>query len=248
MSQRLTRKEMKRDEVAEALGRTVEYAGSHVRTLVLAGVAVVVLVLAGAGAWFWLQGRSARTNEALTAAVRVYNAPVVADGATPDDPDSPSFASEEARRQRAKELLEEARGGYGGAADTALVYLGQIAVDEGNLGEAKELWERFVEANEGHVLAGGVRVSLLEIERVEGRAEEVAGRLETMLDQTPENRPLPGDVILFQLGLTYEALGRDEDAGDMFRRLGEEYPRSAYGAEARQKLGPAAAGALAGLG
>ena len=61
MSQRLTRKEIKHDEFAEVMGRSVEYAGAHSRGLIYAaagavavggvpgGVDVVVGAVVGAG-------------------------------------------------------------------------------------------------------------------------------------------------------------------------------------------------------
>jgi tetratricopeptide (TPR) repeat protein len=239
---------MKRDEVAEALGRTVEYSRSHIQMLLIAVGTLVVVVLAAVGAWLWRANAAARTNERLAEALEVYQAPVVTDDARPDDPEEPSFASEEARRQRAGELFEEVRGGSGGAADVALVYLGQIAAESGDTARAREHWERFLDRGGNHVLAGSVRVSLIGLDRAEGQSERVASELEAMLDVTPEARPLPGDLVLYELGKTYEALGRDEDAESVYQRLIEEYPRSAFVGEARTKLDPATGSLTTGFG
>jgi tetratricopeptide (TPR) repeat protein len=247
---RLTRREMKRDEVAEAFGRTVEYSRSHGRTVLLAVVAVVAVAVAVAVVYTWRQRALAETNEKLAAAMRVYAAPIDADAPKPDDPEEPSFASEEARRERARALFEEAEKGSGGAADVPLVYLGQLAADGGDTAAARELWRRFLDRHPDHMLAGSVRVSLIGLDRAEGEGEKVAADLETMLELSPEERPLPGDVVLYELGQTYEALGRDADARSIYQRLVEEYPRSAFAGPARSKAAPAAgAGALpTGLG
>jgi hypothetical protein len=45
MSQRLTRKEIKRDDFTAVVGRSVEYAESHVRTLVYAIGGVLLLIV-----------------------------------------------------------------------------------------------------------------------------------------------------------------------------------------------------------
>lgn len=245
---RLTRREMKRDEVAEALGRTVEYSRSHVRMLLIAIGALVVVALAAVGVWLWRANAAERANERLAAALEVYQAPVVTADAKPDDPEEPSFASEEARRQRAGELFEEVGGGSGGAADVAQVYLGQIAAESGDTAHAREHWEQFLERHGDHVVAGSVRVSLIGLDRAEGQSERVASDLEAMLDVTPEERPLPGDVVLYELGKTYEALGRDEDAESIYQRLLEEYPRSAFAGEARTKIAPAGDSLPTGFG
>jgi len=237
---RLTRREMKRNEVAEALGRTVDYSRSHARAVLVIVIAVVAVAIVIAGVYAGRQRAIARTNEDLVAAMRVYEAPIDAGAAQPDDAEEPSFASDEARRERAGELFEEVRDGSGGAADVALVYLGQLAADGGDTSTARELWRRFLDRHEDHLLAGSVRVSLIALDRSEGEAERVAADLETMLELSPEQRPLPGDVVLYELGQTYEALGRDEDARSVYQRLVEEYPRSSFAMPAREKAGPAA--------
>lgn len=235
---RLTRREMKRDEVREALGRTVEYSRNHARTIVLAVVAVIAVAIAVAGFYTWRKAAIDRTNEKLAAAMKVYEAPVDAEAPQPDDPDDPVFASEEERRARAEELFDEVRAGSGGVADVAFVYMGRIAAEEGDSGRARSLWQRFLDRHEDHLMAGSVRVSLLALDRVEGDPEEVAARLETMLDLPPEDRPLPGDVVLYELGQTYEWVGRDDDAASIYQRLAEEYPRSTFAAAVRSKAAP----------
>jgi tetratricopeptide (TPR) repeat protein len=247
---RLTRREMKRNEMVEAVGRTVEYSRSHGRTVLLIVAGVLVAALAVAAVIVGRQRAVAATNKDLNAAMRVYEAPIEPDAPRPDDAEKPSFASEEARRERARALFEEVRDGSGGAADVALVYLGQLAADGGDTAAARELWRRFLDRHPDHLLAGSVRVSLIALDRAEGEAERVAADLETMIELAPEERPLPGDVVLFELGRTYESLGRDDDARSVYQRLIEEYPGSSFAGPARSKAGPAAgAGALtAGLG
>ncbi|NLN12348.1 MAG: tetratricopeptide repeat protein, partial [Acidobacteria bacterium] len=55
--------------------------------------------------------------------------------------------------------------------------------------------------------------------------------------ERPEGRQLPEDTLLFQLGVTQQALGRTEQATATFRRLVEEFPRSPLQAEARRLAG-----------
>ncbi|HEX2224914.1 MAG TPA: hypothetical protein VHN15_11985, partial [Thermoanaerobaculia bacterium] len=70
MNQRLTRKEIKRDEFANAVGRGVEYAESHVRTILLAVGAVVLLGLLALGLRSYLNSQEAKAGEALTYAMK----------------------------------------------------------------------------------------------------------------------------------------------------------------------------------
>jgi tetratricopeptide (TPR) repeat protein len=250
MTQHLTRKEMKRDEFATAVGRGMEYAESHARTLLVGlGVVALLAVLFLIGRIF-LGQRGEQANEALARALKIYQAPIDAAAAKPDDPKSPTFADSTARRTRAKQLLEGVRSDYGmsDAADVAGLYLAQIAAEEGQLDRARELWTEFVDDHPKNILASEARINLMHLDRQQGKGQELTQRLKTMLEE--EEPGLPKDVILYELAATQEELGRKQEALQSFRRLTEEYPESAYRPEAQQKisaLDPSQAGA-AGAG
>lgn len=253
MTQHLTRKEMKRDDFATAVGRGMEYAESHARTLLLGlGVVALLAVLFLVGRIF-LGQRADSANEALSHALKIYQAPIDATAAKPDDPKSPTFPDPAARRARAKQLFETVRSDYGrsDAADVAELYLAQIAAEEGQLDRARELWTAFVDDNPKNILAGEARVNLIHLDRQQGKGEDLTQRLKSMLEQ--EEPGLPKDVILYELATTQEELGRKQDALQSWRRIIEEYPESAYRSAAQQKvsvLDPSQAGAagIPGLG
>src|SRR3954470_2941472 len=136
MNQRLTRKDMKRDEFTAVVGRGVEYAETHVRTLVYAVGGLLLLIALAVGFYYYRNGQKEKANQALADAMKVYHAPVTATGAKPNDPDEPSFPTDAAprtratpptpppraappsppaapRRTRAKELLTRVHQGYG---------------------------------------------------------------------------------------------------------------------------------------
>lgn len=252
MSERLTRKEIKRDEFVEALETSVGWLEKNSRLLIAGAVAVVLLIAAGFGIWFWLQARAAAASAALDEVLEVYRAPV-GEAAAGSDDDGPSFGDETARRERAKELFQGVVDDHGSsdAATVALVFLAQIASDEGDLDRARELWTASVEAlGDDDLLADQVRVNLIHLDRQQGESEAVAVRLEEMI--ADQERPLPGDLVLWELAATYEDLGRQEDAEATYRRLTEEYPSSAYAAQASSKLPQEGGGAqpltVGGLG
>ena len=72
MNQRLTRKEIKRDDFTSAVGRGVEYAESHVMTIVYAVVGVLVLVAIGVGISYWRASQAQSAGQALAKAVKIY--------------------------------------------------------------------------------------------------------------------------------------------------------------------------------
>lgn len=236
MNQRLTRKEIKRDEFTAAVGKSVEYAGSHVRPILLAIAGVLVLVAAGIGIWAFLQHRSTQANESLAEAMEVYRAPIEATGARPDDPQEPSFPDEAARRAGARERFEAVHEKYGGtdAGDVAALYLAQIAVEEGQLDRARALWEEFVEDGGDHILAQQARINLLRLDLAAGKAEEVVTELRGMLER--EDPPLPRDVALFELASALEEAGRGAEAVPHYREIVEEFPQSPFLGEAQQRL------------
>lgn len=252
MSEKLTRKDIKRDEFVEALETSVGWLEKNAKLLIAGAVAVVLLIAAGFGIWFWLQARSAAAAVALDEALEAYRAPVGADAVGIAD-DEPSFADEAARRERSKELFQAVVDDHGGEpAAVATIFLGQIAADEGDLDRARELWSEGVEElGDDHLLADQVRVNLIHLDRQQGKGEEVALALEGMI--ADEERPLPGDLVLWELAATYELLGRQAEAEATYRRLSEEYPTSAYAAQASAKLPQQPAGGgqpltLGGLG
>lgn len=236
MNQRLTRKEIKRDEFATAVGRGVEYAEGHVRSILLAVGAVILIGALAIGIRAFLKGREAEAGEALTYAMKVYAAPIDAAAAKPTDTREPSFASQEARRNRAKELFEGIRDDYGStdAADVAGLYLGQIAAQEGQLDRARELWEDFVDEHEGHILAGQARLNLIELDRQQGKAQELATRLRGLLEETEP--PLPQDILYHELGVTLEQLGQRQEAVEAYQKILDEFPQSPYRAEAQERI------------
>lgn len=244
--QRATRHQMKRNELAEAVERTVHYTEGHLRLIGIAVAAVVLLVLAVVGIRSFLKSRAVEANEALAAAVRVHQAPVGVPAPKPEDAKEPSFADETARRARAKQLFEEVRETYGSsdAGGVAAVYLGQIAVAEGRLDDARELWEEYLDDDDDSLLANQTRLNLMALDRQQGKAEELVRRLQAMLDEAEP--PLPQDVVLFELATTYEQLGRQPEAEEAFQRIVTEHPQSPYRQAAQQKV--ADQGGLPGLG
>lgn len=237
MNQRLTRKEIKRDEFASAVGRSVEYAESHGKTIAIAIGAVLLLGALWFGVSSYLKSRNAKANDALAYAMKVYEAPIDQAAPKPDDPLTPSFASQEAKRAKSKELFTEIRDDYGSvdAADVAGVYLGQIAAQEGDLKAARELWTDFVDDHRDHLLASEVQLNLMELDRQEGKAADVATRIRGLLEQSQP--PLPQDVLYHELGKTLEQLGQTKEAVDAYQKIVDEFPRSPYQGEAMQRIG-----------
>lgn len=249
MSDRLTRKEMKQQDTFQVtMGRVLDWIRTHRRHIVAGAVAVVVVVAALAGWALWLRATEDDAQAALTEAMEAYAAPVRAEGeeepAAADE--ELSFPSAEARRTRAAELFQGVVDDFraSDAADVARVYLGEIAAAQGETERARELWADFLDEHPGHLLGAEARLNLYALDRAAGRGEEVAAELQAMLEE--ENRPLPEDVVLYELALTLESLGREEEAAEHYQDLVDRFDQSPYAMAARQKTGMP--GTFAGLG
>ncbi|MDQ1347600.1 MAG: hypothetical protein QG573_972 [Acidobacteriota bacterium] len=238
----VTREDLKRNELEEALGKGIHYAEDHKRMLIWGVGGVVGVALLVAGIFLWIGGRKDGANELLGKALLVDGAEVVATGANPADVVRPTFASESARRARAKELFAELDDRYGSTATgrVAKLYLAQIAIAENDSEKAKQLWRAFLDAEPSGALSATARVNLYKLDREQGRGTELIGELQKMIEQA--DKPLPADVILYQLALTYEALGKSDDAKASWRRIVDEYPQSPYTADAQREAGPAPKG------
>lgn len=238
----VTREDLKRNELGEALGKGIHYAEDHKRTILMAVGGVAAAIVIAAGVVLWISSRKSGANELLADALRVDGAAIVATGANPGDPARPTFASEAARRTRAKELFSELDSRYGGSKTgrVAKLYLAQIAVAENDKEKAKQLWKAFLDAEPAGALSATARVNLYKLDREQGRSAELAEELKKMLEQA--DKPLPADVVLFELALTYETLGKADDAKAAYRRIVDEYPQSPYIADAQREAGTAPAG------
>ena len=267
---RLTRDEIRRDEVREAVFSASTWFAEHVRQILMSVVAVIAVVVGVVLFLNYQDGREKEASYRLSEALKVYRAPIDAPatdaiddlfGTPPDSApgeadaaapaagsdagdDGLSFASEVERRSAARAELEAVREGYGSTSSGRLasVYLGQIAAAEGDTAKARELWTSYLEsAGSDHAMAIGVQLNLYSLDRAEGRGEDLAARLRGAV--AAESSPLPKDALLFELAATLAQLGDEAGARETFRRVVNEFPDSGYAIRARQQLGPEAAAA-----
>lgn len=236
MSSRLTRRDIKRDEVLETISGFVGFVSAHGKAILLGVVGLIVVALGAAGYRAIAESKAAKGNSALGRALLVYGAPIDAESPQPDDPSEPRFADEASRTARAKRLFADIAERFSAtdAGDIAGAYLGSIAAAEGDLETARDHWQRFVERQQDHLLALEVRLNLMSLDSALGRGEELVDELRAELSSADSD--LPEEVLLHQLGLTLESLGRTEEAADIYRRLVQDFPFSAYSDGANKRL------------
>lgn len=234
MSERLTRKEIKNeiksDEVRSFLAKMLlEF---EERPQIYLGALLGILALGGIGSAVWAMQRKGaeEANAQLGTAIKIVAGAIDPTGAKPEDPLAPSFANESARKAKAREALDKIKDGV--AADIAELYRAEMALSEGDKTKARQIWEDFLRSHHDHALAMSVRVNLIELDRVEGKAQQVADTLQKELDSNKKS--LPEDLLIFELARTQESLGKKDEARRLYQRLLDEYPTSAYTGDARR--------------
>ncbi len=242
MSNRLTRKaikhDLREDEFRTLIEVVTDWATEHTRQFLLGAGALLAFALVAASVYAFLENRRENAEELLATAMKVADAPILAQGATPEDRKNPSFPTAEARRTRAKTLLSEVTGavGAGSSADLAELYLAGIALEEGNAAEARTRWEKFLAHHSNNILATAVRLNLLRLERQQGNAQKVADELRRELDS--KAKTLPEDALLFELAQALDQLQQPAEARELYQRILDEHPQSTFASSAREALPP----------
>lgn len=216
MSDRLTRKEIKRDEVMEGLSRVVLFVKDNLRALGLA-LAGVLALIAGYAVWQSVGShREEAANESLGVALE-------------------ETAEPGADLAMGQEKFSEVAQKYGAtkAGSIAHAYLGTIAAEAEDFEAARQHWNEFLSRHPDDALAAGIERNLISLDRAEGNWEDLAQRLRGAL--ASGGTALAEDSVLYELGRTLEDLGQMDGALEMYARLLDEHPSSVFAGQARQR-------------
>ncbi len=265
---RLTREEIQRDEVREAVVSASSWFADHVRQILI-GVAAVIAAVIGVVLFLNYQDRrEAEASFQLSEALKVYRATVEAPetdaiddlfGTPPDsapgqddagEPETAvaeddgedeglSFASEAERRAEARVALEAVQESYGATASGRLASV-YLGQIAAAEGDTATARELWTEYLE---TIGGDHALAVGLQLNLYSLDRAEGRGEQLAAElrgavATETSALPKDALLFELGATLEQLGDEEGARETFQRIVDEYPDSGYAIRARQQLGP----------
>jgi len=228
MSEKITRKELKRNDLVETVGRTVDYVTSH-RKGVGEGVAVAVGAVLLVGGFFLVKTyREGRAGRELSAGLAALDAPLAAEPGASSAP--LSFPTAAAREDAAAEHFRKASA-YGGTTPARAASV--ILAAKGGKGTAAESFERA--ARDGHSeVAAAAEIDAARLLASQGKITEAIERLKRAVE-SPE-ATVPKDALLFALAQIYEGSGASSDARSVYQRIVNDYPNSPYRADARQKL------------
>jgi tetratricopeptide (TPR) repeat protein len=230
MSQKITRREMKRNELAETVNKTVGYVSEHRRGATEAlAIAIVAAVLVG-GFFLYRAWQERVAGTALSQALAVLGSPVA--GEPPVSPGEKTYASAAERRTEAEKLLKAAAShGSTASGRAASVILAAGGLDKPD--QSLDVFEKAARQGRSEA-AAAAEIDAAKLLVSQGKANEAIERLKRAID-SPKTAA-PRDALLFALGQIYEQTGAQADARAAYQRLITDFPASAYRSDARQKV------------
>lgn len=232
---RINRRQLKRNELAETFGRTVDYVSHHRRGATEAIAAAVGILLLALGFLVFRGWRERTAGRELSEALAVLEAPLASDPAAATA--ARSYPTAAARDREANRLLEAAakKGGTeAGRAARVIVAARTEKPDDAVESLTKVARDARLE------VAAAAEIDAARLLAATGKTAEAIERLKRGIE-SPQ-AAAPKDALLFVLAETYEKSGAAADARATYQRLANDYPNSPYRAAAREKLGTAAPG------
>lgn len=232
MAKKLTREELKRDEVMETVSRGIRFLSSHRKGSTEAvgiGIALAVLVLAFLGL---RTHRESQAAEHLSRALSILSTPLATDVPASGEIPAKTYASAAERRAEAdKEIKAAADFGATRAGREARVLLAA----RGQAGkEAQGQLESFSRVGQG-VLSSVAEIDAVRLLEQQGKNAEAIAQLKRSIESS--DSVAPKDMLLLELGSLYEKTGSLADAKVTYQRILADYPDSLYRSEAQTKVG-----------
>lgn len=228
MAQKMRRQDLKRNELAETMGKTVDYVSGH-RRGVTEIIAVAIAIGALVGGFFlyraWLERAAGKS---LSEALAILETPLASEqpGAVK------TFASAAERRTQAEKLLQKAADhGSTNSGRAAQVILAASGAD--NPTQSVDVFEKAARQSRSES-AAAAEIDAAKSLAAQGKTTEAIDRLKRAIESPAS--AAPKDALLFTLAGIYEESGSPADARATYQRLITDYPNSPYRADARQKV------------
>ena len=222
---RLSRKELKKDEIAAAAFDFGHWVEANWRTMVRIAIPIVIVALLVAG-WFWNERRTARQSSELLAQGIGRFTQAQAGG-----------FSDSTQLGEALDFFDRVHGSAGGSStgQLALYYQGVTLQKLGRTDDAISSLESVQLGEDASPTLGAAKALLADLLVEAGQTDraiellvEVASRSESAF---------PPEMALLQLGRIYHAQGNGEQARESWTRVVDEYPQSPAASRASQLLG-----------
>jgi TolA-binding protein len=238
------RHHLKQNQLAETLADTFERFDQNRNRWLAIVVGALVLVLVAGGYSWWRSDRAAKSSALLADAQVVLDAPVVPPQAPPEpgqppapkvEPTPGSYTTERAKLEAALPKLMAAADAYP-STPSGLSARYQAASVLVSLGRDADAAQRFQEVadKDGGLYGRMARLGLANVQVRQGKFDAAIATYKELSATAKDD--LPVDGVLMALGRAYVAAGKKTEAGQTFKRIGDEFPTSSYAAEAKKEL------------
>ncbi len=234
MGKRISRRQLKEDEVLTQFERAYLFAVDHKKEFASGAAAVVVVAIAVVIALGFREQRANAASHALSQAIETFHAPVVGETnpSRPPSPTAKTYPSEADKLRESLATFEKIQKDYAGA-PAARVATYYAALCHIGLGDAEKAAQALDDLkDDGNVaLAGLARLTLASLAR--GRKEY---KLATDL-LADARYSYPPDAALFMRGLTLEDQGARSEAAKTYRQILDiKDPPSPWSMDAKSRL------------
>jgi predicted negative regulator of RcsB-dependent stress response len=174
---RITRKELKTDKFALEVEHGISFFEHHKNEAAKYGAIAIGVIVLIAGYAIYSRGQHSTREQALSAAIRVQEAPVGVSGNG-----GMAFPTQEAKDQESIRIFSEVQTKYSGSAEgeIAQYYLGSIKADQGKLAEAEKLYQEVAQKGD-EKYASLAKLSLAQIYFADGRSDQGEKQLRDLI-------------------------------------------------------------------
>jgi TolA-binding protein len=238
------RHHLKQNQLAETLAETLDRIEQDRKRWLAIGAGVLVLALALGGYSWWRSDRTAKSSALLAEAQVVLDAPVVPPQAPPEpgqpaapkvEPTPGSYPTERAKLEAALPKLMAAADAYPStpAGLSARYQAASVLVSLGRDADAAQRYQEVAD-KDGGLYGRMARLGLANVQVRQGKFDPAIATYKELSATAKDD--LPVDGVLMALGRAYVAAGKKTEAGQTFKRIGDEFPTSSYAAEAKKAL------------
>ena len=235
------RHKLKENDFATSVAQARDLMQERQGDLTKIAVVLLLLLAAVAGYSWWRSSREDRANQALASALAVYEMPVVpvpppAPGSPPPVPQPGTFQTEQEKLDASLPKFLEAANAYpdSKAGIAARFHAAAILAQQGKAGDAEQRYKEVVDKAGNTIYARTARLGMAESQVAQGKFDSAIA-IYSDLSRDP-NSTLPLDSVLMHLGRAYARAGKKEEAIRSFTRVVDEFPQSAYAADARREM------------
>lgn len=234
---KVTRKEIKRDDLAAGLSGLTAAIQQHARSVGIAAAAVVVLGLAVAGGIWFSRSQAQAAQKKLGAVYKALTAPVTEEGGASSSDTAP-YATRREKYEAVVQLCQAVVTEYPSSA--AAKWAGYYtAVARKELGDNPGALEALAPIASGSddLLSSSAKYLQGQVKESSG---DLAGALEaytSLITTAPAGFPV--EMVMMSQARILDGQGKAEEAKEIYKKITEEHPDSPFSREASEHLSPA---------